>query len=286
MSGLAGAFLVVGQNYSNGQTGGRGFIGLAALIFGNWRPGGMAIGRRAVRLHRRRPAVRLRPARPCTPSCCWWRSRWCSWPRCSSGGASGLVAVVATFIAALALYWFFNTDTLPRQLVTAAPVRDHPAGAGSGLAAAAAAGRRRHAVSKGRADDDATARTSTGSRCGPWRSRRPARRTARTRACRSGWRRSSTTVGSSPAATSRTPPTDWVCAPSAPWSDSCGCPGGGRLVALACRSGEGELLMPCGRCRQVIYEFGGPELLVDTPSGVQPMSWVLPDAFGPEHLPA
>ena len=62
--------------------------------------------------------------------------------------------------------------------------------------------------------------------------------------------------------------------------------GGGRLVALACRSGLGELLMPCGRCRQVIYEFGGADLRVDTPSGVQPMSWVLPDAFGPEHLPA
>jgi cytidine deaminase len=61
--------------------------------------------------------------------------------------------------------------------------------------------------------------------------------------------------------------------------------GGGRLVAVACRSGAGELLMPCGRCRQVLYEFGGPELLVDTPSGIQPMSWVLPDAFGPEHLP-
>ncbi|MTD14245.1 cytidine deaminase [Nakamurella sp. YIM 132087] len=62
--------------------------------------------------------------------------------------------------------------------------------------------------------------------------------------------------------------------------------GGGRLAALACRSGTGELLMPCGRCRQVIYEFGGPDLLVDTPSGIQPMTWVLPDAFGPEHLPA
>ena len=34
--------------------------------------------------------------------------------------------------------------------------------------------------------------------------------------------------------------------------------GGGRLVAVACRSGTGELLMPCGRCRQVLYEFGGP----------------------------
>jgi cytidine deaminase len=61
--------------------------------------------------------------------------------------------------------------------------------------------------------------------------------------------------------------------------------GGGRLVALACRSGTGELLMPCGRCRQVIYEFGGPELLVDTPVGARSMAWVLPAAFGPEHLP-
>ncbi|MDQ2847788.1 MAG: cytidine deaminase [Actinomycetota bacterium] len=61
--------------------------------------------------------------------------------------------------------------------------------------------------------------------------------------------------------------------------------GGGRLVALACRSGTGELLMPCGRCRQVIYEFGGPDLIVDTPDGPHDMTWVLPAAFGPEHLP-
>ena len=61
--------------------------------------------------------------------------------------------------------------------------------------------------------------------------------------------------------------------------------GGGRLVAVACRSGSGELLMPCGRCRQVLYELGGPSCLVDTPRGVLPMSDVLPDAFGSEHLP-
>ena len=61
--------------------------------------------------------------------------------------------------------------------------------------------------------------------------------------------------------------------------------GGGRLVALACRSGTGELLMPCGRCRQVIYELGGPECVVDTPAGPLPMSSVLPHAFGPEDLP-
>ncbi|MCS7483842.1 cytidine deaminase [Umezawaea endophytica] len=61
--------------------------------------------------------------------------------------------------------------------------------------------------------------------------------------------------------------------------------GGGRFVAVACRSGSGDLLMPCGRCRQVLYELGGPECLVDTPRGPLPMSDVLPDAFGPEDLP-
>jgi cytidine deaminase len=61
--------------------------------------------------------------------------------------------------------------------------------------------------------------------------------------------------------------------------------GGGRLVAVACRSGSGELLMPCGRCRQILYELGGPECLVDTPAGPVPMSEVLPYAFGPADLP-
>ena len=61
--------------------------------------------------------------------------------------------------------------------------------------------------------------------------------------------------------------------------------GGGRFVAVACRSGAGELLMPCGRCRQVLYELGGPQCLLDTPRGVRPLREVLPDAFGPENLP-
>jgi len=62
--------------------------------------------------------------------------------------------------------------------------------------------------------------------------------------------------------------------------------GGGRLVAFACRSGDGATLMPCGRCRQLLWEHGGADLLVDTGSGVLPMTQVLPDAFGPEDLPA
>ena len=42
--------------------------------------------------------------------------------------------------------------------------------------------------------------------------------------------------------------------------------------------------MPCGRCRQLLWEHGGPDCLVDTPEGIQPMSQVLPQAFGPDHL--
>ncbi len=60
--------------------------------------------------------------------------------------------------------------------------------------------------------------------------------------------------------------------------------GGGRLVAFACVDGRGETLMPCGRCRQLLWEHGGPDLLVDTVRGIKTMRDVLPDAFGPENL--
>jgi len=55
--------------------------------------------------------------------------------------------------------------------------------------------------------------------------------------------------------------------------------GGGRFVAVACRSGTGELLMPCGRCRQILHELGGPSCLLDTPQGIRSISELLPDAF-------
>ena len=60
--------------------------------------------------------------------------------------------------------------------------------------------------------------------------------------------------------------------------------GGGRLTHAVCVNGSGEVIMPCGRCRQVLYENGGPDLLLWTVSGVRPMSEVLPDAFGPDAL--
>ena len=60
--------------------------------------------------------------------------------------------------------------------------------------------------------------------------------------------------------------------------------GGGRLLAVACVDGNGFVLMPCGRCRQLIWEHGGGKCLVDTPSGVLSMSELLPHAFGPDDL--
>lgn len=60
--------------------------------------------------------------------------------------------------------------------------------------------------------------------------------------------------------------------------------GGGRLVAVVCVGGQEQLLMPCGRCRQLIWEHGGAECLLRTPEGVLPMDEVLPQAFGAEDL--
>ena len=60
--------------------------------------------------------------------------------------------------------------------------------------------------------------------------------------------------------------------------------GGGRLVAFACVDGAGGKLVPCGRCRQLLFETGGPDLQVDMPGGTQPLAQVLPDAFGPVLL--
>ena len=60
--------------------------------------------------------------------------------------------------------------------------------------------------------------------------------------------------------------------------------GGGRLLALTCVDGSGRLLMPCGRCRQVLLEHGGADMLIDHPSGPLPLGDLLPDAFGPDDL--
>ncbi len=60
--------------------------------------------------------------------------------------------------------------------------------------------------------------------------------------------------------------------------------GGGRLVAVVCVDGNADVVMPCGRCRQLLWEHGGADLLLLTVQGVRPMREVLPDAFDAADL--
>jgi len=60
--------------------------------------------------------------------------------------------------------------------------------------------------------------------------------------------------------------------------------GGGRLIALSCVDATGEVLMPCGRCRQVLLEQAAPGCLVDAAGGPRLLVELLPDAFGPADL--
>lgn len=60
--------------------------------------------------------------------------------------------------------------------------------------------------------------------------------------------------------------------------------GGGRLIAVACVDQHGDPLMPCGRCRQLLYEHGGDSCLIATPEGILTLRDILPQAFGPDDL--
>ncbi|GGL66369.1 cytidine deaminase [Curtobacterium sp. Csp1] len=60
--------------------------------------------------------------------------------------------------------------------------------------------------------------------------------------------------------------------------------GGGKLVAFTCVDGDGATLMPCGRCRQLLFEHSAEGMLLETVSGIRTIDEVLPDAFGPRTL--
>ena len=62
--------------------------------------------------------------------------------------------------------------------------------------------------------------------------------------------------------------------------------GGGKLVAFTCVDGHGNILMPCGRCRQLLFEHSAEGMLLETVSGVKTIDEVIPDAFGPRTLAA
>ncbi len=60
--------------------------------------------------------------------------------------------------------------------------------------------------------------------------------------------------------------------------------GGGKLVAFYCVDGAENILMPCGRCRQLLFEHSQVGMLLQTVSGIKTIEQVLPDAFGPRDL--
>ena len=60
--------------------------------------------------------------------------------------------------------------------------------------------------------------------------------------------------------------------------------GGGQLTAFVCVNRDAEVIMPCGRCRQLLFEHAAPGMLLDTVAGVKTIDEVLPDAFGPSDI--
>lgn len=60
--------------------------------------------------------------------------------------------------------------------------------------------------------------------------------------------------------------------------------GGGKLVAFCCVDSEGVVIMPCGRCRQLLSEHAATGMMLETVSGIKSIEEVIPDAFGPRDL--
>lgn len=120
LAGLGGAFLAINIHfYQDGQTGGRGYVGLAAMIFGNWRPGGVAMG---AGLFGFMDALQLRGGGATLHAVLLivvvlvaiyaiWKLRQ---------GLRGQ-ALVSAAISLFLLIWYLGTETLPLQLVEASP---------------------------------------------------------------------------------------------------------------------------------------------------------------------
>jgi general nucleoside transport system permease protein len=120
-AGLAGAFLVTVASplYQDGQTGGRGYIGLAAMIFGNWRPGGLAAG---AMLFGYADAMNLRSGGESVHALLLFVAILLAgiavWQALRGRRVAGAVALV---VAVLLLIWYWNSDTVPGELVSFTP---------------------------------------------------------------------------------------------------------------------------------------------------------------------
>jgi ABC-type uncharacterized transport system permease subunit len=128
MAGLGGAYLVLEQAriYREGQTGGRGFIGLAAMIFGNWRPGGVA---GAAGIFGYADSLHLRSERAAHGLLLFVAialAAWAVWLIVGAGRRWGfrsihrrrmITSAAMLVLAGLILFWFLSTDTMPREFV-------------------------------------------------------------------------------------------------------------------------------------------------------------------------
>src|SRR5512139_1245753 len=127
-AGLGGAFLaiVASFQYRDGQTGGRGFIGLAAMIFGNWRPGGLAAG---AGLFGYTDALQLRGAAGAVHALLLAVGVFlvvlAVWQLAGHVRARGTGfpwrAVLAFVVGVVVLLWYGFTDELPQEIVTYTP---------------------------------------------------------------------------------------------------------------------------------------------------------------------
>ncbi|MGK5732566.1 ABC transporter permease [Streptomyces sp. URMC 124] len=120
LAGLGGAFLAIGTHmYSDGQTAGRGYIGLATMISGNWRPGGVAM---SAGLFGFMDSLQLRSGGPTVHALLLLLAvlliGFAAWRLKASKVQA---AVIAGVIGALLIVWYVTTDTVPLELVVATP---------------------------------------------------------------------------------------------------------------------------------------------------------------------
>lgn len=120
LAGLGGVFLAIQTHfYLAGQTGGRGYIGLAAMIFGNWRPGGLAMG---AGLFGYADSLQLRNGGPSVHALLLLLAvlllAMAVW-KFLRGARIG--AGIALAFAVLLAVWYMTTDSVPDEVVQATP---------------------------------------------------------------------------------------------------------------------------------------------------------------------
>ncbi len=291
LAGMGGAALVLfpGQlGYLEGQTGGRGYIGLAAMIFGNWRPVGTLAG---AALFGFVDGLQLRTGGEAVHALLYGASLLAVGVRRVVAGPAAVAAGrVVGLAAGLVVYLLYiSTETVPRELATYSPQLV------TLIVLAVSAQRLRPPAADGlgyRRGEGAVTGAGAVDAAPDW----PALRAAAVAAAGHAYAPySGLMVGAAALCDDGRVVVGCnvenasyglaLCA-ECTLAGQLRLTGGGRLVAVACRSGTGELLLPCGRCRQVLYEFGGAGCLVDAAAGPRPLGELLPEAFGPDDLPA